>query len=51
MHKQREQTPTNEKISDEIVYLSRTRSDAADPGVIGPIAWQYHKKRLEEQGE
>lgn len=34
---------------DEVVYLSRTRSDGADPGVIGPIAWQYHKKRLEDQ--
>ncbi|XP_055323152.1 uncharacterized protein LOC129578490 isoform X2 [Sitodiplosis mosellana] len=48
MHIPCEQTP-NEKMSDEIIYLSRTRSDGADPGVIGPIAWQYHKKRLEEQ--
>ncbi|XP_031631633.1 uncharacterized protein LOC116345954 isoform X2 [Contarinia nasturtii] len=38
-----------DKKNDEIVYLTRTRSDGADPGVIGPIAWQYHKKRLEEQ--
>lgn len=37
--------------NDEIVYLSRTRSDCTDPGVIGPIAWQYHKKRLEDQRE
>lgn len=43
------QPPTAEHKSDEIVYLSRTRSDGADPGVIGPIAWQYHKKRLEDQ--
>lgn len=40
---------TADKKSDEIVYLSRTRSDGADPGVVGPIAWQYHKKRLEDQ--
>lgn len=32
------------------VYLSRTRSDGADPGVIGPVAWQLHKKKLEAQG-
>lgn len=37
--------------NDDTVYLSRTRSDGADPGVIGPIAWQYHKKQLEDQGE
>lgn len=41
--------PTAEQKSDEIIYLSRTRSDGADPGVIGPVAWQYHKKRLEDQ--
>lgn len=40
---------TTDNKSDEIVYLSRTRSDGADPGVVGPIAWQYHKKRLEDQ--
>lgn len=40
--------PPTDRNTDEIVYLSRTRSDGADPGVIGPIAWQYHKKRLEE---
>lgn len=34
----------------DTVYLSRTRSDGADPGVIGPVAWQYHKKKLESQG-
>lgn len=45
---QKPREPTAPKNADEIVYLSRTRSDGADPGVIGPIAWQYHKKRLEE---
>lgn len=44
-------TSSTDKKNDEIVYLTRTRSDGADPGVIGPIAWQYHKKLLEEQGE
>lgn len=41
--------PIDEQKSDEIIYLSRTRSDGADPGVIGPVAWQYHKKRLVDQ--
>lgn len=35
----------------DTVYLSRTRSDGADPGVIGPVAWQYHKKKLEAQSK
>lgn len=42
----------NARLDDsDTVYLSRTRSDGADPGVIGPVAWQYHKKKLEAQGE
>lgn len=48
--KQHEHTGTKQN-NDDIVYLSRTRSECADPGVIGPIAWQYHKKRLEDQRE
>lgn len=51
MHTKAHEPTANDKMTDEIIYLSRTRSDGADPGVIGPIAWQYHKKRLEEQGE
>lgn len=47
--KQHEHPTGTKQNCDEIVYLSRTRSDHHDPGVIGPIAWQYHKKRLEDQ--
>lgn len=47
--KQHAHTGTKQNNNDEIVYLSRTRSDHHDPGVVGPIAWQYHKKRLEDQ--
>lgn len=54
-HKPQQYQPSREHFTkqknDETVYLSRTRSDGADPGVIGPIAWQYHKKRLEDSGE
>lgn len=32
-------------------YLTRTRSDGADPGVIGPVVWQIHKKQQELNGE
>lgn len=31
-------------------YFTRSRSDATDPGVIGPIAFNFHKKRMENQG-
>lgn len=32
-------------------YLTRTRSDGADPGVIGPVVWQIHKKQHEAIGK
>lgn len=44
-------TKNDNQNDDETVYLSRTKSDGADPGVIGPVAWQYHKRKLEAQGE
>ncbi|XP_052873750.1 uncharacterized protein LOC128279069 [Anopheles cruzii] len=28
--------------------LARSQSDGADPGVVGPIVWQMHKKEMEE---
>ena len=41
-----------EKISDEKSgYFARSQSDGADPGVIGPVVWEIHKKQLEAQGE
>lgn len=34
----------------KFVHLTRTRSDGADPGVIGPIVWQIHKQQQEANG-
>lgn len=31
--------------------FTRSRSDATDPGVIGPAVWKMHKKQMEKQGE
>lgn len=43
---------TSTKPADEgkFTYLTRTRSDGADPGVIGPVVWQIHKKQQEANG-
>lgn len=30
--------------------LFRSQSDGADPGVIGPVVWEIHKKELEKRG-
>lgn len=35
----------------EFSYFTRSRSDATDPGVIGPIAFNFHKKRMENKGK
>lgn len=34
----------------EFNYFNRSRSDATDPGVIGPIAFNFHKKRMDKRG-
>lgn len=31
-------------------HFTRSRSDATDPGVIGPAVWKMHKKQMEKQG-
>lgn len=33
------------------VQLYRSQSDGADPGVIGPVVWEIHKKQLEQRGK
>ena len=30
--------------------LTRSQSDGADPGVIGPVVWEIHKKQMEQNG-
>lgn len=45
-------TRTKNAIDDgKFTYLTRTRSDGADPGVIGPVVWQMHKKKQEMNGK
>ncbi|XP_052896476.1 uncharacterized protein LOC128303533 [Anopheles moucheti] len=39
---------TSQYNTDTEVHLSRTQSDGADPGVVGPIVWQMHKKEMDE---
>ncbi|XP_055611015.1 uncharacterized protein LOC129757748 isoform X2 [Uranotaenia lowii] len=39
---------TSQYNTDTEIQLSRTQSDGADPGVVGPIVWQMHKKDMEE---
>ncbi|XP_055624385.1 uncharacterized protein LOC129767467 isoform X2 [Toxorhynchites rutilus septentrionalis] len=39
---------TSQYNTDTEIQLSRTQSDGADPGVVGPIVWQMHKKEMEE---
>lgn len=34
----------------DVNYFTRSRSDATDPGVIGPIAFNFHKKRMDSRG-
>lgn len=38
---------TSQYNTDTEIQLSRTQSDGADPGVVGPIVWQMHKKEME----
>lgn len=38
---------TKANANREFNYFNRSRSDATDPGVIGPIAFNFHKKRME----
>lgn len=37
--------------SDEAGDLRRSQSDGADPGVIGPVVWEIHKRNMEAQGK
>uniref|UniRef100_A0A182QKE7 Uncharacterized protein n=1 Tax=Anopheles farauti TaxID=69004 RepID=A0A182QKE7_9DIPT len=39
---------TSQYNTDTEVHLARTQSDGADPGVVGPIVWQMHKKEMDE---
>ncbi|XP_065079818.1 uncharacterized protein LOC135702707 isoform X3 [Ochlerotatus camptorhynchus] len=39
---------TSQYNTDTEIQLSRTQSDGADPGVVGPVVWQMHKKEMEE---
>ncbi|XP_062540447.1 uncharacterized protein LOC134208673 isoform X2 [Armigeres subalbatus] len=39
---------TSQYNTDTEMQFSRTQSDGADPGVVGPIVWQMHKKEMEE---
>ncbi|ETN65903.1 hypothetical protein AND_002319 [Anopheles darlingi] len=39
---------TSQYNTDTEVHLARSQSDGADPGVVGPIVWQMHKKEMEE---
>ncbi|XP_055535581.1 uncharacterized protein LOC129724602 isoform X2 [Wyeomyia smithii] len=39
---------TSQYNTDTEVQLSRSQSDGADPGVVGPVVWQIHKKEMEE---
>ena len=32
------------------IHLVRSQSDGSDPGVVGPIVWELHKKELENDG-
>lgn len=32
-------------------HLYRSQSDGADPGVIGPVVWEIHKKQIEQNGD
>ena len=38
---------TSQYNTDTEVHLTRTQSDGADPGVVGPIVWQMHKKEMD----
>lgn len=31
--------------------FQRTQSDGSDPGVVGPIVWEMHKKEVGKQSE
>lgn len=46
----RKTMPTKPVVDAKFSYLTRTRSDGADPGVIGPVVWQIHKKQQEVNG-
>uniref|UniRef100_A0AAG5D811 Uncharacterized protein n=1 Tax=Anopheles atroparvus TaxID=41427 RepID=A0AAG5D811_ANOAO len=39
---------TSQYNTDTEVQLARTQSDGADPGVVGPIVWQMHRREMEE---
>lgn len=49
-HDGRTTMPTKPVDDAKFTYLTRTRSDGADPGVIGPVVWQIHKKQQEANG-
>lgn len=37
-------------MAQEDGQLFRSQSDGADPGVIGPVVWEIHKKEQEQRG-
>lgn len=34
---------------DDVGQFMRTQSDGSDPGVVGPIVWELHKKEMDKQ--
>lgn len=41
----------SQTATEDVREFQRSQSDGADPGVIGPVVWEIHKKKLEAQGE
>lgn len=36
-----------DEMNENMEHEARTQSDAADPGVVGPVVWEMHKKGLD----
>lgn len=41
----------SQTVKQDLGTFQRSQSDGADPGVIGPVVWEIHKRQTEAQGK
>lgn len=46
--KRKQVNKVSQTVKEELGSFRRTQSDGADPGVIGPVVWEIHKKQTHD---
>lgn len=49
--KRKQANKVSQTMKEELGTFQRSQSDGADPGVIGPVVWEIHKRQADAQGK